>query len=138
MNGSVDPLKGSKWSHASAQGEFGALATQLVQQGILLPDVTMNDTALLVEVASGNVLAKGIRRSASLAPGFCSYVIVANLGLSETFYSLRITDLPEQVTWATNVFRATNNVSVSASGELHDSLVGYGSAVLRLGECKYT
>lgn len=136
MNHSVDPLTGSKWSHASAQGEFGALATQMVQQGILLPDVTMNDTALLVEVASGNVLAKGMRRSESLAPGFCSYVIVANLGLSATTYSLRITELPKEVTWATNVFRATNNVSVSAAGELHGRLVGYGSAVLRLGECK--
>ena len=113
------------------------LATQMVQQGILLPDVTKNDTGMLVDVASGNVLAKGLRRSKSIAPGFCSYVIVANLGLSATTYSLRITELPKEVTWATNVFRATNNVSISAAGELHGRLVGYGSAVLRIGECRY-
>jgi len=130
------PWAGNKWSHASAQGEFGTLATQLLRQGVLLPDVTLNDTALPVEVVSGNVLAKGLRRSHSLGQQFCGYVIVSNLeALSATAYSLRIDGLPAGITYATNVFRAVGNVSVSSAGVASGVLTGYSSAVLRLGEC---
>jgi hypothetical protein len=132
--------RGSPMDHVEAQGEFAAAATKLFDAGILLPDVTYDDTDLPVTFPD-RVLARGYRRHAAAGAPFCAYVVVANLEPTPSTYALAFAEgvLPDAAKVAYHEFRATYNVTVARGDDgaatIDDVLTGFGSALYRLGDC---
>jgi len=148
-----DGHEGSRWEHVHMVSEHARLVTSL--HDALLPDLTRGSSLNLMNVnvtavtgtgtnkkdspdAAASVMAKGFKDGFFCEENqgeFCGYVFVVNLDPEPAMYQIRVGGLPADMEKAQHAFVNRYNVTIGEDGLMEDFIEGYGSNVLRFGNC---